>query len=412
MFRAGKGAFSVLLAISALIATTSPSISASPPKAGATCVKQGTTKNYQGKTYTCVKSGKTLIWNKGEVVKKTTPTSTSTPTPAPTPTPTPSPTPTSTPTQFIPPRDKPNSIKDLDPATAWYFAWESMEKIRKESRPYIPKFNYVKSVNFSNEKLEVIQEGLNEGARFWSSFWKYEGEISVILGTEQDQEFWERELKPFYDSRYHKTRDELYRNILNDFSRNGGNNNSAGASWFSNKPNINFPYGTKVTAEEIRLNLWQTSPHEFTHIVQGTMGYAFNLYGSGEIWMGEGQAEHTGLFLSKSSPLEYLEYRNLRFRNQWRDFEQRNLVTPEQIYSALNSKSNTLIYSAVYSYGAAAWEALVAIHGQEAVLNYFKKIQSGIWWPNAFKEVFGMSEDDFLREISIYLSNLRKFLLP
>ena len=38
---------------------------------------------YQDKTYTCVKSGKKIVWNKGVAVKKPTPTPTAAPTPAP-----------------------------------------------------------------------------------------------------------------------------------------------------------------------------------------------------------------------------------------------------------------------------------------------------------------------------------------
>ena len=73
-----------------------PAYSATPPKAGSACSKQGVTKTYEGKKYTCIKSGKKLVWNKGIVVKKPAPT------PSPTPTPTPlntsTPTPTATPT--------------------------------------------------------------------------------------------------------------------------------------------------------------------------------------------------------------------------------------------------------------------------------------------------------------------------
>jgi hypothetical protein len=47
---------------------------------------------FQNKTYTCIKSGKKSVWNKGVAVKKPTPTPTPTPTPMPTPTPTPTPT--------------------------------------------------------------------------------------------------------------------------------------------------------------------------------------------------------------------------------------------------------------------------------------------------------------------------------
>ena len=56
---------------------------------GATCkvLKQKVTS--QNKVYTCIKSGKKLVWNKGVLVAKPTPKPTATPTPIPTPTPTP-----------------------------------------------------------------------------------------------------------------------------------------------------------------------------------------------------------------------------------------------------------------------------------------------------------------------------------
>ena len=74
----------VLLITLLLLAPLAPSISATPPKAGAICSKAGITKNYNGKKFTCIKSDKKLVWNKGVALK--------TPTPSPTPTPTPTPT--------------------------------------------------------------------------------------------------------------------------------------------------------------------------------------------------------------------------------------------------------------------------------------------------------------------------------
>ncbi len=42
---------------------------AANPKAGATCSKQGASQVFAGKKYTCIKSGKKLVWNKGIVVR-------------------------------------------------------------------------------------------------------------------------------------------------------------------------------------------------------------------------------------------------------------------------------------------------------------------------------------------------------
>ena len=39
-------------------------------KAGSTCTKQGVKQISAGKSFTCVKQGKKLVWNKGVAVKK------------------------------------------------------------------------------------------------------------------------------------------------------------------------------------------------------------------------------------------------------------------------------------------------------------------------------------------------------
>jgi hypothetical protein len=69
-----------------------PSSAANAPKAGASCKKIGTTTTANGKKFTCVKSGKKLIWNKGVKVSVPRPSATPTPTASPAPTVTPTPT--------------------------------------------------------------------------------------------------------------------------------------------------------------------------------------------------------------------------------------------------------------------------------------------------------------------------------
>jgi len=82
------------LAVVALILVPLNAVAA--VKAGDVCKKVGSTATANGKKYTCIKSGKKLVWDKGVTVAlpkpKPTPTPTSTPTPTPTQTPTPIPT--------------------------------------------------------------------------------------------------------------------------------------------------------------------------------------------------------------------------------------------------------------------------------------------------------------------------------
>jgi hypothetical protein len=78
--------------LSLSLVTAQLSVAAVTP--GTKCSKAGATSTYNGKKYTCVKSGKKLVWNKGVALPK--PKSVPTTTPLPTPTQTVSPTPTPT----------------------------------------------------------------------------------------------------------------------------------------------------------------------------------------------------------------------------------------------------------------------------------------------------------------------------
>ena len=91
-----------LLSVFLIFALVAPLNANAAIKAGASCKKAGQTSTVAGKKYTCVKSGKKLVWNKGVVVVKPKPTPTPVATPTPTPTPTATPTPTPTPTPTLP----------------------------------------------------------------------------------------------------------------------------------------------------------------------------------------------------------------------------------------------------------------------------------------------------------------------
>ena len=81
--------------ITALILSTLTVAEAASPKAGSTCPKVGTKEVFKGKTFTCVKFGKKLVWNKGVAVAAAKPS----PTPSPLPSPVISASPTPEPTQ-------------------------------------------------------------------------------------------------------------------------------------------------------------------------------------------------------------------------------------------------------------------------------------------------------------------------
>ena len=78
----------LVLVISVLFLGQATLNAASTAKAGGTCLKAGATSVVSGKLFTCVKSGKKLVWDKGVIVPKSNPQPSSTNSPAPlTPTP-------------------------------------------------------------------------------------------------------------------------------------------------------------------------------------------------------------------------------------------------------------------------------------------------------------------------------------
>ena len=62
-------------------------LAATPPKFGNTCPKSGVSQNYNGLKFTCIKSGKKLIWDKGIIIKKALTSPSASPTPVASPSP-------------------------------------------------------------------------------------------------------------------------------------------------------------------------------------------------------------------------------------------------------------------------------------------------------------------------------------
>ena len=75
---------SVIIALGLVASMVSISPARAAIKAGDTCKKAGQTSTYNGMKFTCIKSGKKLVWNKGISIAKPKPAATSSPTPTPT----------------------------------------------------------------------------------------------------------------------------------------------------------------------------------------------------------------------------------------------------------------------------------------------------------------------------------------
>ena len=130
-------------------------------KAGDLCKKAGSTATASGKKFTCIKSGKKLIWNKGVAVAKPKPVETVVPEA----TPTPSPTPTELTESDLRQRDIQN-------------AFDEIANIAKKASPAITNLEIIASAEIRPESIKVIQDRYNFVAGFCKASACYQSNIS------------------------------------------------------------------------------------------------------------------------------------------------------------------------------------------------------------------------------------------
>jgi hypothetical protein len=192
----------VLALVLALIFSSSTALAAPNPKAGAPCSKAGLIKTFKGNKFTCIKSGRKLIWNKGEKTSfgyfepggsYSAPTQSASP--IPTVTQVPVPTPTATAAASPTPTPTPTPTKTLSVAERWNATGSSALTILEKSFPAKPSafpkveiiWRYSDAVNIKIR--EEIAKHYAQTAEFWSAYTKIEGQLQVIVGTLDDIEF-------------------------------------------------------------------------------------------------------------------------------------------------------------------------------------------------------------------------------
>ena len=154
----------VLLISIVLFAPLTPSISATPPKAGATCAKSGLIQDYNGKKFTCVKSGKKLVWNDGVVIKQALPLPQPTPTSKPTPTVSESPTQKESSAQSISPSPTSNQEKTSDTGKSPEFIDISLKSSGESTADFV-----FKATDYRSYKVFLVLVGDASGKELQST---------------------------------------------------------------------------------------------------------------------------------------------------------------------------------------------------------------------------------------------------
>lgn len=395
----------LLIASCVLLTNLSPASSAVKP--GDTCKKLGQTSTSSGYKFSCVKSGKKLVWNKG--VKLPTPKPIATPTAIATPTPTPSAvaTPTPTPSATV---KKPLSLDNLDYKEVYLASRAEVSKYVANGFTNDGAINFQVGENVEPWRVEIAKNEINSAVKLWSSFFKPTS-MTIIWYSSKDIE-------------WAKTKYEAA----------GGN--PAWASGFSGcsaqycgNASASLMGGTKFLFEQglefKDQGLWNrsTAAHEYTHLAQFGLSAPTNL-GALPWWSVEGGAQ----FYGEAIGYDYFDSSRATragMHSQYAADSQAYISTlfPGQSLKTVLQKNDSdatkILMKSIeattnspgalglsYLLGSYATEVLVSVYGHEKMANFYGSFATSADYQSNFTKVFGISLDTFYLKLTPYLLSM------
>jgi len=368
----------VLLLSLGLLLPLISAYSANPPKAGAICSKVGSTQNYMGKKYTCIKSGKKLIWGKGVLIKKTAPS----PTPSPTPTPTPTSTPTSTP--------KPSSSAkaDVAPITTFselrnrfldfhYLAWKkSQDQILKtpESTSLIIELVGPNSKKCTGKSVEAIRtaQRLFAGSMQPST-------LRLIYADRGDEEWLYQETK-----KYLRPFELTMQGTVQVNPHSVNSDTKEGVEWIQDSCTENRPNFLDGSA----------TAHGYTHMIQ-KMQFTSNqsqwgAWGKAPRWLLEGGATFADqIVMFGSDQKRWLDFipKNIDFELRKYDLESLDEYFNSDDWQVTEKFPN----QRAYDLGFIVCEILVAMKGPSVLIDLYFDLSQTQNFDLSFKNKFGVT---------------------
>ena len=377
-----------LVALIAIALVASPVTAVGAVKSGDSCKKVGVTATANGKKYTCIKSGKKLVWNKGEATAKPVPVVT--PTPTPTPAATPSPTPTPTPTASPVIETAPTGFNDLveNFKGVYIGAWNSSNTKIAANPPIDVKQNILLGPNTKLPNIE-IPEMYSRGTQFFAGYAQPK-RFNALYYVFEDMKWAEDKILELY--RNPAEVQQIGRNCQSSQRCNGAN------AYLPQTDTGNANYGVVIGASNPYHAKGGIEIHEYTHMVQfmqfqgkptqwmnGGLGLLPN-------WFVEGHAHLAGNVASARTLAEYKE-----FRSSWLNARADGLpgYSPESIESFYEKlapgKFDQSVQSNVYSIGYFSVEALASIKGVDSTIEIVKQVSDGSTWDQAFLKVYGIT---------------------
>jgi hypothetical protein len=357
-------------------------------KQGSSCKKAGTTSTVNGLKYTCIKSGKKLVWSKGVKVSTPapTPSATATPTATPTPTPTPTAEPIVLPTSFEDLYEKRKGIS----LAAWQKSSEIIKSSKNKAGPLEIITGPNTKPNFDDYPTPVslvsrLFPARSEPARTIIIRYKYvdidwaETTLRSKLTVEEFNQLSRNEGGRTITGRC-DDRDKNCRGAMQQTTMSGLSLIIQGVP---NSDDPNDPSG------KLRFATGMLEAHEYFHSLQRIpIMDRTNVWP--HAWYREGSAEW-----AQNMSVNYLDYKTYRefirldCSNACKNLSEADIVefleksfdnyTPPKFDQFLN-----------YSLSSRFIEALVALKGPDTLIGMYEEMGKKLTFDQAFKNVYGV----------------------
>jgi hypothetical protein len=339
---------------------------------------------YQNKTYTCTKSGKKLVWNKGVAIVKSTPT--------------PTPTPTG------------NTAYTSAGIKA---ALDSFAQFPK-SKDAPQEISYIFGPNADKEISDLIIKNASATMGLFVDFYQDSKAYPIFYGSNEDLEWVIAEWAKFGYTE---------QTIGNEFQYALKNlrTRSVPPNFFVGSEN-RFPQTPMILLGSKAAIFKLTPPwrqivinHHVIHGIQGRItGYKDALLGC---WGREGAAELYGWLVAhrtlQAQNFDYVQFRRNQM-GEWintkpnidlRKFDDAQWF--QTLKSLEGNKYEKAIYcgddagNLGYNVGALLYERLVGEFGHEQVISWWYELRSTSDWKVAFEKVFKIGIDDWYRSSAV-----------
>lgn len=434
-----KKHYLLVISIVASIFLSTSFVAVAAVKAGSACTKLGATSTSAGKKYTCIKSGKKLVWNKGVAVVKPKPVATSTPTPVASPTPVATQTPTPTPT---PAKDlnrgylrsnqfmyrisngvlerriyESNDYTTIDTRPESQFdpirvkAYKEITGLQATAGHPRTEILYSITENYPKDHAEAIKLGVKFAAEKFNLLFDENIKTSVVLVTEKDKDYVSNNVGQL-------SRPQDVAGTLANLERYAPNSTAVGSGSASfNRRGTGFVGGTYVGTFPSFLNidyLWpEIATHEMAHVLQ--MFYISKadyrseeaFFKAAPVHFTEGSANTIGHALAVQNLGWYSDESDYTIKRYMSGFRGNNkMETEAEVLEMLEktiTRSDPQFADMAYPVGQVLWEYIIGTYGFDSFLKFLKNVAVLPSYEENIKAVTGLSKIELYKSAAPYI---------